>query len=496
MPLHDSLRSWAGRTPDAPALWWRDAPISYAELAARVDRTATAVAAATAPGDRVAVLSWNRPEVWTLLLAVPAAGRIVVPLNARLHPAELHAQLERCGATLLIGEPELLAPLLAAGEPTAAVVRFGPAFDEWASAGSGAATPPPDPPDTAPAWIVFTSGSTGRPKGAVLTHASLLAAVEAAAAARPVREDDCYLYPFPLFHVSAYNLLIQQRAGRPVVLLRTFDAAEVLDACRERGVTTMSLAPTMIAMLLEHPGFERDALAGVRTIGYGASAISEHLLRRVLASTDVGLSQGYGMTELSGNACFLDAEGHRLAATTRPDLLRSAGRPAPGVEIRLANDGEILVRAPQVMAGYWEEPELTAATIVDGWLHTGDVGRFDAEGHLSIVDRTKDLIVSGGENVASREVEDALASHPAVRQVAVVGVPDERWGEAVCAVVAVRDGATVGADELVAHCRDRLAGYKRPRHVLFRDEVPVNANGKFDKPALRRWAAAQVLTRD
>jgi len=490
MPLDRAIHDWAETTPDAPALWWQDRPVTFRELGARVSATASAVAATGAPGDRVGVVSWNRPEVLELLLGIPAAGRIAVPLNARLHPAELRNQLRQCGASLLLGEDDLVDAIVSVGGREVPAIRFGAEHASWLAAADHRELPTVD--DAAAAWIIFTSGSTGRPKGAVLTHASLLAATESAAAARPVAPDDCYLYPFPLFHVSAYNVLIQHRFGRPVVLMRSFTPGDVLAACEHHAVTTMSLAPTMISMLLDHPEFERSALARVRTIGYGASAISEALLRRVLAETDVGLSQGYGMTELSGNACFLDAAGHRLAATSRPELLRSAGVPAPGVEVRLAADGEILVRAPQIMAGYWDEPELTARTITDGWLHTGDIGRMD-DGYLFVVDRSKDLIISGGENIASREVEDAIAEHPAVAAVAVVAVPDAHWGEAVCAVVARRPTGTLTEAEVVAHCRDRLAGYKRPRHVLFRDEVPINANGKIDKPMLRAWAAEQVL---
>ncbi len=495
MPLHRAVDEWAEATPDSPALWWEGSPISFAELRDHVNRVGGAVAAASEPGDRIAVLSWNRPEVLALLLGIPGVGRIAVPLNARLHPAELGAQLLQCGATFLIGERELVDPVASlASHGLSRIVRFGDEFDSLTSDTRPAlANPLSGVPfdDTRPAWIIFTSGSTGRPKGAMLTHASLLAAVDAAAAARPVAPDDCYLYPFPLFHVSAYNVLIQHRFGRPVVLLRAFAADEVLAACARHDVTTMSLAPTMISMLLDHPSFDRSALGRVRTIGYGASAISEQLLRRVIAETDVGLSQGYGMTELSGNACFLDAEDHRRAATTRPALLRSAGVPAPGVEIRLAEDGEILVRAPQTMAGYWNEPELTRRTITDGWLHTGDIGRVE-DGYLFVVDRSKDVIISGGENIASREVEDAIAEHPAVSRVAVVAVPDPQWGEAVCAVVARRPDTALTAADVIEHCRARLAGYKRPRHVLFCDEVPLNANSKLDKPFLRSWATDEL----
>jgi acyl-CoA synthetase (AMP-forming)/AMP-acid ligase II len=208
--------------------------------------------------------------------------------------------------------------------------------------------------------------------------------------------------------------------------------------------------------------------------------MSPDLYQRATEALGIGFAQGYGMTELSGNAVFLDEEGHR-------QRLRAAGRPSPEVELRLADDGEILVRGPQVMAGYWDDPEATAATIVDGWLHTGDLGELDDEGYLSVVDRSKDIVVTGGENVSSREVEDVLSTHPAVRQVAVVGVPDDRWGEAVCAVV-VPDG-DVTLDDLVAHTRGVLGGFKQPRRLVLVDALPTNAGGKVLKRELREQLA-------
>jgi acyl-CoA synthetase (AMP-forming)/AMP-acid ligase II len=263
-----------------------------------------------------------------------------------------------------------------------------------------------------------------------------------------------------------------------VVLMEGFDAEALPRLIREHGVTTLSLAPTMLAMLLDHPGFDPADLGSVRQVAYGASAMAPDLHRRATEALDVDIVQGYGMTELSGNAVFLDDEGHR----THP---RAAGRPSPEVEVRLADDGEILVRAPQVMAGYWDEPEVTAATIVDGWLHTGDLGEIDDEGYVSVVDRAKDIVVTGGENVSSREVEDVLSTHPAVRQVAVIGVPDARWGEAVCAVVVPRPGVEVTLDELVAHTRGVLGGFKQPRRLALVDALPVNAGGKVLKRELR-----------
>jgi acyl-CoA synthetase (AMP-forming)/AMP-acid ligase II len=332
----------------------------------------------------------------------------------------------------------------------------------------------------------------------VLTHASFMAGLRSAALGRPVEPSDKYLYPFPLFHVAAHNVLLQHQYGAAVVLARSFDAAATLAACRELQVTTMSLAPTMIAMLLDHPDFRPADLQSVRTIGYGASAMPQTLLRRLLAETDVGLCQSYGMTELSGSAAFLTVSDHRLAADARPELLQSVGKPLPTVEIRLAGEGgrgcamgesgEILVRAAQCMRGYWNQPEASALAIVDGWLHTGDIGRFDAEGYLYIVDRKKDMIISGGENVASREVEEVVRRHPAVKDCAVIGLPDPRWGESVCCVVQL--GAQVSDQELIDHCRGHLAGYKTPRRWVRVASLPLNAAGKIDKPALRLAHAA------
>jgi acyl-CoA synthetase (AMP-forming)/AMP-acid ligase II len=223
------------------------------------------------------------------------------------------------------------------------------------------------------------------------------------------------------------------------------------------------------------------------------------LLRRAHDELGVGLSQGYGMTELSGNAVFLDEEAHRRGLAGDEHLLRAAGRPAPGVELRIVDDddhdlaagevGQILVRAPQVMSGYWDDPAATAAALRGGWLHTGDVGRIDAEGLLHVLDRTKDVIITGGENVSSREVEEALLGAPGVAHVAVVGVPDPTWGENVCAVVVPRGDDPVDPDAVVAAARAQLAGFKVPRHVVVAPELPVNAAGKVVKAELRRWLA-------
>jgi acyl-CoA synthetase (AMP-forming)/AMP-acid ligase II len=271
-----------------------------------------------------------------------------------------------------------------------------------------------------------------------------------------------------------------------------FEPARLLELVGEHGVTVLSLAVTVIASLLDTPGAD-DVLSRVRAIWYGASAIPAPVLRAAVARWGCDFSQGYGMTELSGNAVFLGADAHRAAAAGDERLLRAAGYPADGVELRVREtDREILVRSEQVMAGYWDAPDATAAVLEGGWLHTGDAGRIDDDGLLTIVDRTKDIVVTGGENVASREVETVLHTHPAVADVAVIGLPDARWGERVAALVVRRDGTTVDADELVALVRAHLAGFKVPRTVLFVDELPRNAAGKLLKQQLRDELGAAV----
>jgi acyl-CoA synthetase (AMP-forming)/AMP-acid ligase II len=337
--------------------------------------------------------------------------------------------------------------------------------------------------------LIGTSGTTGDPKLAMLTDASLVAAVDATLGARPVGPDDVLLTPFPLCHVAGYNVLVLHRRARPIVLQPTFDAPGLARLVRDHRVTMLSLAPTMIAMLLDHPDVDDADLATVRALGYGASPIPGPVLRRVVERWDWDCSQGFGMTELSGNAIFLGPDEHRAAVRGDARLLVAAGRPAPGVEVRLGAADELLIRAPQVMRGYWDDPEATATAIdPGGWLHTGDVARIDPDGVVTIVDRTKDIIVSGGENVASREVEEVLHAHPDVRDVAVVGVPDDRWGEVVTAVVVTR--APVAAGDLVAHCRAQLAGFKTPRRIEFVDDLPRTASGKVLKHRLREQLTA------
>jgi len=489
--LHDVLARAAAQTPEVLALVSGETSHTFAGLHARVQRAAAFLDAATDPGARVAVVGENHPAWVECYYAVPAVGRVLVFGNHRLAPAELRSVLERSGASMVVGPRRELDRIFAAG-PVAGVHEVVD-LDGWEHALAEASPIVPTATDPgAPAWLIYTSGTTGRSKGATLAHRNVLAAVRIANACRVVADDEMYLLPFPLSHIAGFNVIHHHARLRPVVLMPRFDAREFVATVARHRVTAASLAATMLHSLLvlleEEPALVAD-LRSLQLLAYGAAPMPVPLLRHGHDVLGVDFHSGYGMTELSGNAVFLDVAGHRRGLAGDTELLLTAGRPGPGVELRVAADGEILIRSPQVMIGYWDEPEATAATLVDGWLHTGDIGRFDGDGNLAIVDRKKDVILTGGENVSSLEVEQVLHEVPEVGEVAVVGVPDPEWGENVCAVVVPRPGATVDPDALVALARTRLAGFKVPRHVVTVDELPKNSTGKIVKQELRVWLA-------
>lgn len=516
MLLHELTLAGAAVDDGAPALITPDATWSRGDLCLAVEDLANAATTLASWGGRVAIVADSRPEVVALLLAIPAAGRVAVPLNTRLTPEEMAAQLTIVGAEAVVGSAEelgRLAPVLGGVETVHTVVGLDPGAGDISLSALAAAPALPSARRpgiaTDPAWIIFTSGTTGRAKGAVLTAASLGAAVATAAAARPLSDDDVYLYPFPLHHVSVYNVLHPLSRGRPVVLPARFDTEVIAALAARHGVTAMSLAPTMLRMLLDHREKAPDpasVLAGLRTIAYGAAPMPPALLAEADAAFGVGFAQGYGMTELSGNAVFLSPDDHRRGLAGDERMRAAAGWAGPGVELRITGDdgrvlrpgqpGEVRVRAAQICAGYWGDPEATATAMVDGWLRTGDIGVLDDDDLLTIVGRAKDIIVTGGENVASREVEDVIGRHPLVAQVAVIGTPDDHWGEAVCAVVVLRAGvehdpATTAAD-IRAQAGAALARFKVPKRVVFVDDLPVNAGGKVVKAELRRRVAADA----
>ena len=487
--LHDLFADAVATTPARPALIDDDgAVLTFAELERQSAALAGWLDAHTDPGDRIAVVADNCVSYGLLYYAVPRSGRVLALINQRLDPPERAGQIAASDPRIMFGDKDYLDEL----RPPVPVVAFG--STEWQRALGHSPFSGNRPAEDDPAWLVFTSGSTGVPKGAVHTSRSLTAAVRGTVEGRSVPARDVYLFPFPMCHIAGYNVLVRHATGSTVVLAKKFRPQEFVAAVNEWGVASCSLAPTMLHALLGHLDRTGARMPTLREVAYGSAAISADLINRA-AALGVDLHQGYGMTETGGNVTFLGPADHRVGAAGDPEVLRSAGFPHSGVEVAIDGTGaigEVLVRGPQVMAGYW--PDLTPPA--DGWLRTGDIGRLDAAGRLWIVDRAKDVIITGGENVSSREVEDALSTHPDVDSVAVVGVPDAYWGEAICAVVVPRAGATPSPDALENHVRERISAFKRPRHVLFVDELPLTGNGKVDKLLVRDFARRTVTGAD
>jgi len=482
---------------------------TYAQVIDRVARLASALATMGAkPLNRIAILALNGDAYYEAYYAILWAGCIAVPCNTRWAAAEHRAALADCEPCLLLVDqhfvpmlqelsPELRERTIFMGEARGRfnveelIGRSQPAED---LSGSG----------DMPAAIFYTGGTTGTAKGVVLSHDNLIINFLAGAALEPFAPDCVYLHVAPMFHLAdALMVFGPTLLAATHVILPRFDPALVVETITRCGVNTVLLVPTMIGMLDQYLRDSPQTLTQVRRLTYGASPISESLMKRALQMfPNARIVQAYGQTELSPVATFLMHENH-VGTGGHPVKLRSAGRAIPGVELRIVGAdlkgvptgevGEILVRGPNVMQGYWRKPQLTADTIVEGWVRTGDAGYLDAEGFLYLVDRVKDMIVSGGENVYSAEVENALAQHPAVLECAVIGVPDDRWGERVHAVLRFRPGTAATEDELTEHCNQLIAGYKRPRSFEFRQEpLPLSGAGKILKMELRKsyWGTA------
>ncbi|KAA0091499.1 AMP-dependent synthetase [Mycolicibacterium sp. P1-18] len=492
--IHELVSSAAADHPDRPAVIGADGSrVTFAQFGRQIASVAAWVTERTQRGDRVAVVADNGVSYARLYYGVPRSGRVLALVNQRLSVGEQLGQLAAAAPSILVGDARHLDALPPLGQHVPSIAE-SVTFDDpsWHRAveGSASSPQPVDPDD--PAWLLFTSGSTGPPKGVLHTHRSVTTAVRGTVAGRSVRPGGVYLLPFPMCHVAGYNMLVHHHAQSTVLPVAAFRADEFAATVLAHGVTSCSLAPTMLHSLLAHVEATGTELPTLRDVSYGSAAISADLLRRALARLDVDFHQGYGMTETGGNVTFLGPAEHRSGAEADPSILASAGLPHDEVEVRIAGPGpvgEIMIRGRQVATGYW--PSLEPVT-VDGWLPTGDVGRVDAGGRLVVVDRIKDVVVTGGENVSSREVEDVLSGHPDVDHVAVVGVPDEYWGEAICAVVVARPGSAPTAEDLIAHVRQNLTAFKRPRHVLFVEALPTTPNGKVAKNVVRERARAAL----
>ncbi len=484
MLLDDMIRLGAERHGSAVAVRFGDEASTFAEVDALSTGMAARLADRLQPGAPIGILAGNGLLSVPLDFACAKARLVRMPLNARLSFAEHQAMLRRLDVQLLVHSSDLAARAreLADAMPGLALLALEALAD--GAGGERADLSAARPED--PVLALFTSGTTGRLKAVIHTQATYGAvATNILANLVDPRPGDGLLHAASLFHASGTLTVPYWLRGGAALVLPGFAPGEYLDAVERWRPTALMLVPTMLGMLLDHPGFDPDRLASVDTIIYGASPMPRPLIERALDVLGPRFVQFYGQTEAPLAIAALTKEDHLDARR-----IGSCGRPARDAEVRIdappGEEGEVLVRAPFGMRGYHDEPELDAETITpDGWLRTRDIGRLDPDGYLTLVDRASDMIVTGGYNVYPKEVEDVLAAHPAVRDAVVIGVPDDKWGEAVLAFVVTRPGTAATADALLDHCRDRLARYKAPKKIRFIDAVPLSAVGKPLRRALR-----------
>ena len=500
--LARAVRLWPARE----AVSCGERRLTYAELGERVRRLARLLESrGVADGARVAVLLPNDHVHLEAYHAAAQVGAVLVPINVRLNARETAFVLDDAGCRLLLASPELEPAARAAAERSAArpellVAGAGGSLERGlAAAPAGLPAERPGSPDDV-AQLYYTSGTTGRPKGVMLSHRNVGTHALAAIAELGLTETDVWLHAAPMFHLAdAWAVFAVSWVGGRHVMLPRFEPARALELLERERVTLTNLIPTMLNLLLAEPDAAARDWSALRLLLSGGAPIAPAVVRRLVDTFRCEYVQTYGMTETSPYLTLSTLKAHHRTLPVEEQLrIRSrTGRPFLGVELRVVREdgaevraddrevGEIAVRGDSVTRGYWRLPEETAQAIRDGWLYTGDLATIDAEGYVNIVDRKKDMILTGGENVYSTEVENVLYRHPAVLEAAVIGVPDERWGEAVHAVVALRPGATATARELVEFCRGELAHFKCPRSVALVAALPRLGSGKLDKRSLR-----------
>jgi acyl-CoA synthetase (AMP-forming)/AMP-acid ligase II len=516
----DLLTNAARSHPEHPAFIFEGTARTYAESAARADAIGHALlAAGVGPGDRVALSMRNCPEFLEVMFGTWKAGAVTVPLNATFTPDEMAWHLADSGASVIVLDPESLATLAKGREgaegglpdlrrvichdPAAAAPAAGAdallAHEIEAHAGRVLASADAGRDDLA--WIAYTSGTTGRPKGAMLTHGGLLyQCLTTLSDVERMEQHHVGMHAAPLSHGSGHNALVfTMKACTQVIHQRWgFNTALFLEQVEKYRVAALFLVPTQIKMIIDHPDVGTRDLSSLEWIIYGGAPMYRDDQIRALKTLGPVFVQIFGQTESPMSGTVLTREEHSVNDGDGRE--RSVGRVRVGIELRILDEndhevppgtpGQICIRGETLMAGYWNRPEATAETLANGWLHTGDVGSMDSHGYVFILDRLKDLIISGGLNVYPIEIEDVLLTHPDVSEACVVGVPDEKWGEAVRAVVVPRPGARLDPAELIAFAGRHLAGYKKPKAVDIVESLPKTAYGKVDKKLVRapHWA--------
>ncbi|WP_438857627.1 acyl-CoA synthetase [Achromobacter spanius] len=496
---------------DRPAIIFGDRSVSFGQLETRSNRLAnTLLGLGLKKGDRVAIQAWNCPEIIELECALYKAGLVKVALNARLSTQEMLDSVNNAQAAVFIVDPSHLeaAESVRAAMETVQhhVVTGGRDIEGWRSYErliEAAADSNPDvlmrPDDLA--VLHFTSGSTGKLKAAMQTVGNRLASLRKVVMGRMrANPGEVLALAGPITHASGMFMQPFLFQGGTILLHDRFDPETFLASAAQHRAAFSFMVPTMVNMLIAHPDLHRHDLSALRQISYGGAPMAPARIREAWDALGPKLSQGYGAGETTGGLVLLSSLDHAQALEHHPERLLSCGRPFGESEVRLVDEhgqevaagevGEITVSGPDVFAGYWREPELSAQALQDGWLHTGDLARMDDEGFLYVVDRKKDMIISGGFNIYPTEVEQALYQHPGVYEACVFGVPDKLWGESVKAMIVLKPGEAATQADLIDHCRKHLADFKKPRSVEIVAELPKNANGKLARKQLRDvyWA--------
>ena len=511
--LHRALQ----QQPDTTAIWFQDRQYTFREFGDRVARLAGALQAlGLRPDDRVAILSLNSDRYLEYYLAVPWAGGVLNPCNIRWSVAEIVYSLNDSESSILLVDE-------AFKDSAAEICAKAPSIRDVIYTGDGATPgtmhnyqqllastePVADSVrrDDDLAGLFYTGGTTGFPKGVMLSHTNLCSSAIGGVLAENLLPSGCiYLHAPPMFHIADFAAMLGQflRGGKHVVI-PAFEPVLAMQQIERHQVTDTLLVPTMVQMLVDHPALQEYNLSSLQRVIYGASPISAAVLERAMkALPQADFIQAYGMTELAPMATILSAYYHTPAGQ-KADKIRAAGRACCHIELKIvdAEDnevplgtvGEVAARGPNVMLGYWRKPAETEAALRGGWMHTGDGAYMDEDGFIYIVDRMKDMIISGGENIYSTEVENAVAKHPAVAVCAVIGIPSEEWGESVHAVIVAKEGMAdeITVEAIRSHCRELIAGYKCPRSLELRDSLPLSGAGKVLKTALREpfWQGAE-----
>lgn len=498
MHIGQLLTRAAQRHPSNTAWFDGERPVLYSEVERRVTCLADAMLKlGLKPGDRVGMLLPNSSQALEVMFATMKAGLVIVPLNIRLHPDEQAVILEDAGCSLLFYRGEFAATVAALRERLPALEQYvlvgeagtaDPRYEDVLATGYPVLRHQPRPEDLA--WLFYTSGTTGKPKGVMLTHRSLLTLVSINLIdLNAPQPQDVLLHALAMSFAGGFFMLHHVARAVTHVFLPRFDPATFFQLVEKYRVTTVALVPTMINMLVRAPSRTAHDLSSLHTIFYGGAPMHAERLKEALDAFGPIFLQSYGLGESPLTLTVLGKDEHTGFRA------QSAGRVVTLVSLRIQDDdwnpvplgleGEIAVRSDLVMAGYWNRPETTADVLKDGWFRTGDIGYMDQDGYLFISDRKKDLIKSGGATVSPREVEEVIHQHPAVQEVAVIGVPDETWGEAIKALVVIRPGAVTTENELIAFCKDRLASFKKPRSVEFVQDLPKSANNKVLRRELR-----------